>query len=264
MRRLAACLAALLLAHPAVAGDVKVRLLEGWREADRHVAGIDIRLPPGWHTYWRMPGAAGIAPRFDWSASDNLAAARVEWPHPEVFKSFGMRTIGYHDGVVLPILLTPARAGAPIALDVTMSFGICNDICIPAEVRIAGRLDPDGAPQGGAAIKAALATRARDAAEAGIVETTCRLAADGDARVLEATVRLRTPPSGPQVAVIEAVARPDLWIGEATARTDGATVTAEARLDSSAPGIVLDRSALRLTLIDAARAVDIEGCGAPD
>ena len=30
-------------------------------------AGIEIRLKPGWHTYWRYPGDAGVPPRFDFA-----------------------------------------------------------------------------------------------------------------------------------------------------------------------------------------------------
>ncbi len=30
-------------------------------------AGLEIRLAPGWHTYWRSPGDAGIPPSIDWA-----------------------------------------------------------------------------------------------------------------------------------------------------------------------------------------------------
>jgi DsbC/DsbD-like thiol-disulfide interchange protein len=227
----------LFAGHAAAEEPASVRLLPGWHdEAGVHVAAVEITLAPGWHTYWRVPGAAGIPPRFDWGASRNLAGARVEWPHPEVFDSFGMRTIGYQGGVVLPILLTPRRAGAPVELDLTLHFGVCKDICIPAEGRVTGTLGP--APpaaalgNGRAAIEAALARRAHRPAEAGVIDATCRIAPNGHGHDLTATVRLQAPPARDQITVIEAVARPDLWISEATARTDGAVVTAEARLKS--------------------------------
>ena len=44
-------------------GVEDVRLLEGWQQRDgSRMAAIEIRLKPGWHTYWRIPGEAGIAP----------------------------------------------------------------------------------------------------------------------------------------------------------------------------------------------------------
>jgi DsbC/DsbD-like thiol-disulfide interchange protein len=263
MRRSLALLAALLAAPPPVSADpAEVRLLPGWREPGRHVAAVEIDLPPGWHTYWRVPGAAGIAPRFDWSASENLEAAHVEWPHPQVFDSFGMRTIGYHDRVLLPIVLTPSEPGTPIDLDLVLTFGVCKDICIPAEARLSARLGPHGPPSHRAAIETALASRAHDSREAGVLDATCRVAPNGRGHDLTATVRLASAPGAAQTVVIETDALPELWIGEATARTEGATVTAEAHLESRTP-LALDRSAIRLTLIDSRRTVDIEGCPAP-
>src|SRR5262245_57507317 len=43
-------------------------------------AGIEIRLQPGWHTYWRYPGDAGVPPRFDFSGSQNVKTVDVRWP----------------------------------------------------------------------------------------------------------------------------------------------------------------------------------------
>ena len=36
------------------------------------LAGVQIRLEPGWKTYWRTPGDSGVPPSFDWSGSKNL------------------------------------------------------------------------------------------------------------------------------------------------------------------------------------------------
>jgi DsbC/DsbD-like thiol-disulfide interchange protein len=285
MRCLALVLLALVSPVAGLAEDgTRVRLLEGWREpgSGPHVAAIEIALAPGWYTYWRVPGAAGIAPSFDWTGSRNLGAARIEWPTPSVFDSFGVRTIGYHDGVVLPVLLTPEAPGQPIEVSLTLSFGVCRDICIPREALVTGRLTAGGVGDDAAAlaaglsrldatgdaaadrqaIEAALARRAHSAAEAGVLDVTCRLAPADEGLALTATVTLARAPAEAQTAVVEAVARPDLWIGEATAETRGTVVTAEARLES--PGATIDRSALRVSLIDADRTVDIRGCRAPD
>jgi suppressor for copper-sensitivity B len=31
--------------------------------------GLDFRLAPGWHIYWRSPGDAGYPPSVDWTGS---------------------------------------------------------------------------------------------------------------------------------------------------------------------------------------------------
>ena len=63
----------------------RAEISPGWREGYSHVAGLTIRLAPGWKTYWRAPGDAGIPPSFNWSGSKNVADVRVQFPVPEVF-----------------------------------------------------------------------------------------------------------------------------------------------------------------------------------
>jgi DsbC/DsbD-like thiol-disulfide interchange protein len=255
-----------LSAAPAVAEDpADVRLLHGWREGDRHVAAVEIAMPPGWHTYWRAPGASGIPPQFDWSGSTNLRSVRIEWSHPDVFESFGARTIGYRNTVVLPIVIEAADPDAAIELSLGLTFGACKDVCVPDYAELDGRLEPAEAPAGERApIEQALARRAQGPHEAGIVEATCRLAPEGGGLSVSATVRLSNDPAREPVAVIEAASRPDLWIGEAQSQTTGPVVTAQAPVETAGnTGPVLDRRALRLTLIDPVRYVEIEGCRAP-
>lgn len=258
----------LALAPPAAAGHAAdpatVRLLPGWRDGGRHVAALEIALPAEWHTYWRVPGTSGIPPRLDWSGSSNLRDASIVWPHPEVFESFGVRTIGYRGGVVLPVLLTPGDPEAVIDLDLTLSFGICKDICVPAEAAFTATLMPaDAVPAAQAPIEAALARAPRAAKEAGVIDATCRLVHNGDGMQLAASVELSTMPESP-VAVIEAASRPDLWIGEAETSTTGRFLTAAAPVEAAgAAGPVLDRQGLRLTLIAPGSYVEIEGCRAP-
>jgi suppressor for copper-sensitivity B len=93
--------------------------------------GLDFTLKPGWKIYWRSPGAAGFPPHLDWTGSDNLKRASVEWPAPERFAVLGLDTFGYHDRVVLPIDLVPARAGAPVALKLKVDYLVCSEICVP-------------------------------------------------------------------------------------------------------------------------------------
>jgi DsbC/DsbD-like thiol-disulfide interchange protein len=248
----------------AAAAVTGVELIDGWRQADgSRLAAIEIRLAPGWHTYWRVPGSAGIPPSFDWSGSANLASVAYEWPRPEVFDRLGIRTIGYDGGVVLPVRLEPTDPAAPMQLDLALAFGVCSDICVPAEARVDLSLAPDAPAQGRGRIQAALAERAQSAGEAGVAAVSCALeAGDGGHRLTARITFAAAPPPG-QVAVLEA-GQPDVWIGEAESRTEGRTVTASAPVAGGGDaGPMLDRSGLRLTVLDERRAVDIEGCAAP-
>lgn len=247
---------------PLPAGVTGIGLIEGWRPDDgAHVSALEIRLAPGWYTYWRAPGLTGVPPRFDWSGSANLAAVDYEWPAPIVFDSFGSPTIGYKGALVLPMILTPERAAAPIEARVFVAFGVCREICTLAEARLAARLEPDAAPEGRAEIERALAERPLDADAAGVTAATCAVTPAAAGHALTAEITFSAPPGSGLTTVIEAGPRPDLWIGAAETRTKGQVVHATARLDwTGAGGLALDRGALRLTVLGARRAIDIRGC----
>src|ERR1700674_3654598 len=84
-----------------------VRLIAGGssREAVPRMlrAGIEIRLGPGWKTYWRYPGDSGVPPRFGFERSDNVATVAVLFPAPHGFSDDGGWSIGYKDRVILPL-----------------------------------------------------------------------------------------------------------------------------------------------------------------
>ncbi len=100
-------------------------------------AGIEIRLEPGWKTYWTNPGASGMAPRFDWSGSENLADARVLWPAPKSFMDGKSESAGYSGTVVLPVVVRPREAGKQVDLKLTLDIGLCKELCVPARAELA-------------------------------------------------------------------------------------------------------------------------------
>jgi hypothetical protein len=114
---------------------------------------------------------------------------------------------------------------------------------------------------GEAEIEASLAERPHSAAEAGVAGARCALEPAADGHHLRAEVTFDAPPAPGLVAVIEAERRPDLWIGAAETRTEGRVLTAVAPVAAYGDGgLAIDRGALRLTLLDATRAIDVQGC----
>lgn len=99
-------------------------------------AGLQIRLQPGWKTYWRDPGEAGLPPRLDWSASRNVAAAEIAWPAPKRFTAFGFDSYGYAEEVVFPIDIKLQRPGQPVAARVAVEYMVCAEICVPASAEL--------------------------------------------------------------------------------------------------------------------------------
>lgn len=84
---------------------------------------LDIRLKPGWKTYWRTPGEGGIAPAIQWHSA--VGDERWSWPVPTRFDVSGLSTQGYHGDVSLPISL---RASG--VLRGTLTLSTCSNVCI--------------------------------------------------------------------------------------------------------------------------------------
>ncbi|MBM6592675.1 protein-disulfide reductase DsbD domain-containing protein [Microvirga pudoricolor] len=122
----------------------QVRLLSGGETGHKRLAGLEIDLDSGFKTYWRNPGESGLPPRFDWSASRNVADVQVLWPAPARVEDAGGVAHVYSHEVVLPLLVTPRDPAKPVSLDLTLDFGVCKDICIPAHAEVDLTLDGAG------------------------------------------------------------------------------------------------------------------------
>jgi len=124
----------------------KVRLVSGTLDSDGApalYAGVQLRMGPGWKTYWRNPGDSGVPPIFDWAGSKNVKRAEVFYPMPHRFADAGGTAIGYDDEVVFPVKITPERAGEPVTLSLTFEYGLCKDLCIPNAVELRAVLPAD-------------------------------------------------------------------------------------------------------------------------
>lgn len=98
-------------------------------------AGVEIKLQPGWKTYWRYPGDSGVPPRFDFAGSDNVLRAKVLYPAPHLFTDETGNSLGYKTNVVFPVQVTPRQPGKPVTLRLKLDYAVCEKLCIPAEAR---------------------------------------------------------------------------------------------------------------------------------
>ena len=109
---------------------VEAQILPGWRLPNGdHMAALHLKLAPGWKTYWRSPGDAGIPPQFDWSGARNMSAIGIYWPAPHVFWQQDMRSVGYKGDVILPLRIRPSQLGKDARLGGIIDIGICKDVC---------------------------------------------------------------------------------------------------------------------------------------
>jgi len=96
-------------------------------------AGIEMRIDPGWKTYWRYAGDSGLPPSFDFAGSENVKSVNVLWPAPKRFPDgAGGNSIGYTGNVIFPLQVVAQDASRPVTLRLKATYGVCEKICIPA------------------------------------------------------------------------------------------------------------------------------------
>jgi len=101
--------------------NVRTRLVAA--EVDGNtVYGWEAEMAPGWKTYWRSPGDAGLPVTISVNGTD----AEPLYPLPHRFELFGMMTYGYSGRLLLPF-----HADAAAGTSVNVGFMVCKDICIP-------------------------------------------------------------------------------------------------------------------------------------
>src|SRR5262245_56997706 len=96
--------------------------------------GILLQMAPGWHTYWKFSGDAGLPTELKWKLPPGWKIGDIQWPIPlKTVDPGDIETYGYENEVLLMQEITP-----PSKLDVSSaklsteaSWLVCEKICIP-------------------------------------------------------------------------------------------------------------------------------------
>lgn len=263
MNRLAAFASILItLGMPALAEQeiAHPELLAGWRGSNGvHIAALKVTLAPEWKTYWRAPGEAGIPPHFDWSGSENIASITPVWPTPLVFELNGMQTIGYKDGLVLPLEVTLKDPAKEAHIVGNIDLGVCKDICVPLSFSVDTALPTKGART--TEIVSALVDRPLSAKEANVGHVGCKVRLTEDGLAVETSIEIAA--LGSNETVVLETSAPDDWVTQAISTRSGNRIisTAEILPMTRAP-LSFDRSGATITILAKGHAVEINGCQA--
>ncbi|RPE66271.1 disulfide bond corrector protein DsbC [Pacificibacter maritimus] len=237
--------------------NVQVSLMQGWTMANgNYMAALRVDLAPGWHTYWRAPGAAGIPPVFRWMGNSTAIQAKYHWPVPTIYSQNGMRFLGYEDSLILPIEFTPSASG-DIVVSGAVTLGVCDDVCMPFTAQLDAHFSAQAAAQNKQVIQAQLNAKPKR-----ITSAICDAKPIADGIKLSATVNI--PSLGAtEMAVIEHP-DPSIWVSEATSMRKGRTVTMSSDMvPTNAAPFLLNRSQVRLTVIgEDGKAYETLGCKA--
>ena len=236
-------------------------------ERGRVWLGVHIQLKPGWKTYWRNPGESGAPPLLNWQGSKNLSEVEVKWPAPTRFSAFGFDSFGYHDEVVLPVLLRAAAPGKPLAARLDMNYMVCKNVCIPMHANWAMDVPPVNIPpssrhplstprEAATLIRRYLALVPKAAGHSSMTIRRASVGGPAGQQTLVVEAHADQPFHAPDL-MVEApdpfgFGRPDITLGGG-----GHDVTLRLAVFAGIGGAVLSDQALTLTLVDGHRAVEL-------
>jgi len=113
------------------------------RPGDTVLAGVQLKMETGWHTYWKNPGESGQATEIKWQLPPGVTAGEIQWPLPKKLPPAEVTTYGYEEEVVLlvPLTLATNLPVGSIDLKANVSWLECKDVCIPANQNVEAKLN---------------------------------------------------------------------------------------------------------------------------
>ncbi len=96
--------------------------------------GLLLRMAPGWHTYWKFSGDAGLPTEMKWKLPPGWKVGDIQWPIPlKTIDPGDIETYGYENEVLLMQEITPpAKIDSSSAdLSAEANWLVCEKICIP-------------------------------------------------------------------------------------------------------------------------------------
>ena len=104
--------------------------------------GLLLKMPDGWHTYWKNPGETGDATKIKWALPVGIKAGEIQWPVPEKMEAFDQITYAYHHEVLLIIPLQLAKDIKPDEYEIkgAVTWLECEETCLPGETEVTAKL----------------------------------------------------------------------------------------------------------------------------
>lgn len=228
-----------LLATPALAAQsTQVRLIlpvESVAPGDRFLAGLEMTMRAGWHTYWRNGGDSGAPTTLNWTLPAFLTPEDILWPPPATYSDQGLVTFVHHDSVTLliPFAVSADAPHGPVTLEASVQWLECEAVCVPGRGTIRAELvvGPETRPSPHAARLAAAVEQLPPPLPMGAASATWDGPAEGEERTI--SIRWR-PPAG--------TGSPDFYPYEG----DGFEVLTATEVRPGPDGVVTLRKTVRL------------------
>src|SRR5215211_1938699 len=101
--------------------------------------GLLLRMAPGWHTYWKFSGDAGLPTELKWKLPPGWKIGEIQWPIPlKTIDPGDIETYGYENEVLLMQEITPPSKldDSSAKLSTEANWLVCEKICIPGSTTL--------------------------------------------------------------------------------------------------------------------------------
>jgi thiol:disulfide interchange protein/DsbC/DsbD-like thiol-disulfide interchange protein len=101
--------------------------------------GLLLRMAPGWHTYWKFSGDAGLPTELKWKLPPAWKIGEIRWPIPlKTIDPGDIETYGYENEVLLMQEITPPPniGSSSVKLTAEANWLVCERICIPGSATL--------------------------------------------------------------------------------------------------------------------------------
>jgi thiol:disulfide interchange protein DsbD len=101
--------------------------------------GLLLRMAPGWHTYWKFSGDAGLPTEMKWKLPPGWKVGDIQWPIPlKTIDPGDIETYGYENEVLLIQEITPPSKldDSSAKLSTEANWLVCEKICIPGSATL--------------------------------------------------------------------------------------------------------------------------------
>jgi thiol:disulfide interchange protein len=102
-------------------------------------AGLLLRMAPGWHTYWKFSGDAGLPTELKWKLPPGWKVGDIQWPIPlKTIDPGDIETYGYENEILLMQEITPPSKldDSSAKLSTEANWLVCEKICIPGSATL--------------------------------------------------------------------------------------------------------------------------------
>ncbi len=101
-----------------------------WGAGSAERVGLEFKIDPDWHIYWRNSGDSGAPPKFDFSGKD-VVVSQPQWPIPKRIPVGHLINIGYEKSVLFLFQVSPLVASQTVDFKLNLEWLVCKEECIP-------------------------------------------------------------------------------------------------------------------------------------